>query len=231
MPEALGRKFAPASNPRAVRPKSDLYRDGLSPTSSLNCADRAAETPSTSPCGGGGRDGSGRNENLSAATGTATRLRRRAGRRQWQGVTRAGFEAFFEGQRKDERKEGHPSEGVDPPACPAKRRDAVPVAAERFSLRPITSLPPPPQALSQAQSLPDRIQPLGILKRQIRRPALLAFNQFDLNLREKLALANELDLPAGRHGCFLYPGPRSTFPGSFPVIFPPSITGTPLTRT
>jgi hypothetical protein len=29
----------------------------------------------------------------------------------------------------------------------------------------------------------------------------------------------------------VYPGPRNTFPGSLPVIFPSSITGTPFTKT
>ena len=35
----------------------------------------------------------------------------------------------------------------------------------------------------------------------------------------------------GRHGSYRVPGPRSTFPGSAPVILPPSITATPLTST
>jgi hypothetical protein len=87
----------------------------------------------------------GRNENLAEATGTASRLRRRAGRRQRQSRTEAGLEASCEEQIKVDRSEGDPSEEADPATCPAKRRDAVPVTSDRLSLRPVTSLPPPRQ--------------------------------------------------------------------------------------
>src|SRR4051794_37663319 len=65
-----------------------------------------------SPCGGGGRDVTGRNENFSEATGTASRLRRRAGRRQKARWDRAGFEASPEGPRKGAPTAGDPSEGA-----------------------------------------------------------------------------------------------------------------------
>ena len=81
---------SPTHTPSGVRPKSGPLSGGLS--DSLR-----------SPFGGGGRDVTGRNENLSEATGTASRLRRRAGRRQRQSMTEAGFEASCEGGPPEKR--------------------------------------------------------------------------------------------------------------------------------
>ena len=64
----------------------------------------------------------------------------------------------------------------------------------------------------------------------MRPPPLHLFYQLNRNLRSILSLTYELDLSAAHHFP-LYPAPRNTFPGSFPVILPPSITGTPLTST
>ena len=97
-----------------------------------------------SPCGGGGRDVTGRKENASEAAGTASRLRRRAGRRIVQGpLARGRFRGLI--RRKADRRKLIPPKRQSQATCPAKRRDAVPVASDRFSLRPVTSLPPPPQ--------------------------------------------------------------------------------------
>ena len=84
--------------------------------------------------------------------------------------------------------------------------------------------------LSRTKSFPDGVQLFHVFERQVRRPPFPVIDQFDLDFGNVLALAYEFDLSTSHHFP-LYPAPRKTFPGSFPVIFPPSITGTPLTST